>query len=715
MKRTPLEWWLCLLLASGAQARSLENDDIRVELSPGTGSITRLVDKRSGAEMITDSQQASLYQLMLAPIGERTRRILSWQQKAAVVQVGAGQLEIRYAALQPDEAQYIFGAGVMHFPEPQLEVRAVVSLRLDGAHVVGRLHIENRSRETILGVAFPVLGGLAPGTQDNPARIVLPSLSQRVFTRTLGAFTGERVNRYPAMLAASWLSYESGSFNLGIEARSDPEAQDAWFALEPGHFEPGSAYRGRYRHPFIAWLSWPHIAAQSDWTSPEMWIHLHGGDWHTLSAEHREWYRARLDQSADRSGGDRWRESPGFATYRLKRDDNTVDWTYADLDRLAESAADAGIDRLVIEGWRAIEGAGNPAPRGEIADPRLGGAAGLKAANERLAPRGVELLFAFHPALMNVRADEYPSADALWAVRTSRQADQIPVSFLAHTFDWPAAIDTGHLLLEIDPTSGASGFLLGEATRLQAEYGMRNLFLKGVGQRAFLSYGRNRGTVPQDTYRIGYEKLLGGLRRIYPEGLIVNEGFNDLVNPHADAAYTWDQGHDAAILPYSVPWHYLSNDVEALDYAAANASFAHKALINLVIDGGRGHVARYPEFASHLRALRDLKRSSATCYADAEFRDREGLRKVEAPDHVVVSTYRHLESGALGIVMANLGGEAAPVSFELETAEPGGTSKLFRQRADAGEQQKFGGALLGAELQPFEVALYCLEQGRPGP
>ena len=712
MRRTALAGCLGLLLASTAEAQSLENADIRVDFAPRTGSVTRLSDKRSGVEMITDQEQTRLFQLMLTPIGERSRRILSWQQEAAVVQTDPGQVEIRYAALQPDEAQYIFGSGIMHFPEPRLEIRAVVSLRLDGPHLVGRMHVENRSRETITGAAFPFLGGLAPGPEGSAARVVLPSLSQRVFTRTLGAFTGERVNRYPAMLAASWLSYESGSLNLGIEARSGLDAQDAWFALEPGHFEPGSAYRARYHHPFIAWLSWPHIAAQSEWTSPEMWIHLHRGDWHTLSAEHREWHRERPQHSAGRSSNqsaaDGWRESLGFASYRLKRDDNTVDWTYADLDRLAVFAADAGFDRLVIEGWRAVEGPGNPAPRGEIADPRLGGSADLKSAVERLAARNVELLFAFHPALLNVFADAYPSADALWAVTSSRRAEQIPASFLAHTFDYPAALHTGRFMIEIDPTSGATDYLLGEAARLRAGYGVRNLFLKGVGQRAFLSYSRNRGIAPQDTYRSGYQTLLGGLRRIFPDGLLVTEGFNDLVNRHGDAAYTWEQGHDAAILPFSIPWHYLSNDVEALDYAAANASFAHKALINLVVDGGRGHVGRYPEFARHLHALLLLKRLSPACYADAEFRDREGLHAVAAPQHVIVSTFRNLDTAALGIVMANLSPGSARVSLELDAAEPARTATLFRLHAASGEPQTGGGAL-GAELQPFELALYCLE------
>jgi hypothetical protein len=43
----------------------------------------------------------------------------------------------------------------------------------------------------------------------------------------------------------------------------------------------------------------------------------------------------------------------------------------------------------------------------------------------------------------------------------------------------------------------------------------------------------------------------------------------------------------------------LSNDVEALDYAAANTNFTHKLLTNLIVDGGRGTVGDYPEFAAH--------------------------------------------------------------------------------------------------------------------
>jgi len=705
MKRiAALAWFTTALFAAGARAHTLENASLRLEISPETGSILHIVDRRSGVDLVSGGQELRLYQMLLEPIGERTRRILSWQQQAEVRQEGKDRLRLHFSGLRPQEEQYIFGSGVMHFPEPGLPIDVWADLKLDGEHVIAQIRIENRSAETVRGVAFPVIDSLASGAGEQTAQIVLPSLGQRVFPHTrLSAFTGERANRYPAMLAAAWLNYEVGMLSLGLESTAGTASQDAWFALNDGHFRPGSAYRGRYQFPFVAWLSWPHIDGGETWASSEFRIHVHSGDWHQLASEHREW--ARPNQAPE--ARDPWRGHLGFATYRLKRDDNTVNWTYAGMEALAEEAAAAGFDRLVVEGWREIEGMSNPAPRGEVADPRLGGAPELKSVNERLASRGIDLLFAFHPALINVRAEDYPSDDSLWAIRTSRNDDQVMVDFLANTFDYPATLDTGHLRIEIDPTSAATDFLLDEASRLRREYGIRNLLLKGVGQRAFLSYARNRGTAPQDTYSLGYARLLGGLREIFADGLLLNEGFNDLVNRYGDAAYTWDQTHDAAILPYSIPWRYLSNDVEALDYAAANISFAHKALINLIVDGGEGTVSRYTAFVRHLSALRTLKTATPSCYADAEYRDHDGLGATASGPETVVSVFRNRVSGATGIVMANLGGEPASVETRLADAAEDAGGELYRTSNAEGATSVRVSQPLNVALQPFEVAIFC--------
>jgi len=302
-----------------------------------------------------------------------------------------------------------------------------------------------------------------------------------------------------------------------------------------------------------------------------------------------------------------------------------------------------------------------------------------------LREKGVNLLFAYHPALMNVKQDHYPPEHAFWAVKTRRDATQIPVDYEFENVDYPLAIAGYHYWIEIDPTSPATDYQLVEARRLKKEYGFQNLFLKGIGQRAFLSYNRYQGIAPQDVYATGYKKLLGGLREVFSDGLLLNEGFNDLVNPFGDGAYTWDQTHDSEILAYSLPWRAFSNDVEALDYEAANISFVHKVLINLMVDAGASSVAAYPEFAQHLLSLQKLKAATAPYYADAEFRDHDGLKNVTNAPGTVVAVFANQTSHKTGIVVANLTEQRVSAGFEVQSPTSVASARVFPQGSEIEE------------------------------
>jgi hypothetical protein len=639
----------------------VENANLRLEVSPKTGSIIHLFDKRNQTEYIADQKLVRLFELTIPDTDNYARRIVSWNQQTASVETRGDQIEIRYNELQPDQEQYQFGAGVVHVPEPKLPIAMEITLQLQGDHISAHMHVENRSMLLITGVIFPFIGGIPPKSDSNSARFVVPSLGQRVYSSTKGELSGEKALRYPGVLASSWVNYEFASKGLGIEAKTGLDSQDAYFSMSPGPMQEGSGYRGRYEYPFMGWIEYPHIGGQSEWSSPELVIHVHNSDWHTIAAEHREWFRAKNKPEASKL----WDETLGFATFRLKRDDNTIDWKYSDIPRLAADSEKAGFRRLVIEGWRSQEGTSNPSPYGEIADPRMGGAAGLKQVTADVNGKGVDLLFAFHSALMNVRQDHYPPQNAFWAIRTRRNATQIPVDYMFETVDYPLGIYGYHYWIEIDPTSPATNYLLGEAKRLKDEYGFKNLFLKGIGQRAFLSYNRYQGVSPQDVYAAGYNKYLGGLRQTYAGGILLNEGFNDLVNPFGNGAYTWDQTHDAAILPYSVPWTYLSDDVEALDYEAANTAFAHKALTNLIVDGGQSTVADYPVFAKYLYGLQQLKAATTPYYADAEFRDHDGLKNVTTIPGTIIAVFANEANQKTGIVLANLTDENKSAGFDL--------------------------------------------------
>ncbi len=689
------------LLGCVATAQVVEDSDLRLEASSQTGSIIHLFDKRNQTEYITDEKAVRLFELLIPNTTNYSRRIVSWNQQAASVQTTGDRIEIRYDGLQPDQEQYRFGAGVVHVPEAQLPIAADVTLQLQGDHILVRMHIQNKSLVLITGVVFPYIGGLPSKSGADSAKVIVPSLSQRVFSNTLGVLSGQKALRYPGLLATTWLNYQVGSKGVGIEARSGLDAQDAYFSMSPGPFQEGSAYRGRDEFPFIGWIQYPHIGGQTEWTSPEMVIHVHGSDWHTIAAEHRDWFRAQNQPKP----GTAWQQAIGFATFLLKQDDNTILREYSDLPRLAEQTGKAGIHRLVIDGWRKQEGISNPAPYGEIADPRLGGGAALKPVIADLQKKGTDLLFAYHSALMNVRQDHYPPEHAFWAVKTRRDGTQIPVDYTFETVDYPLGITGYHYWIEIDPTSAATDYLLSEARRLKQEYGFQNLFLKGIGQRAFLSYNRYQGVAPQDVYATGYKEFLGGLQETYSDGLLLNEGFNDLVNPYGNGAYTWDQTHDTEILAYSVPWTYFSNDVEALDYEAADTSFAHKALLNLIVDGGQGSIADYPEFAKHLLALQQLKAATTPYYANAEFRDHDGLQKVTDPPGTVVAVFINRADQKSGIVLANLTGQNKSAGFEL-AASTAMRARVFPQGA-IGEIDLSKPVSL--ELTPHQILILAID------
>jgi hypothetical protein len=694
--------FIFLLLPAPAFAGSLENDLLRVDVSPENGSITKILDKRNQTEYVVDPARARLFRLLLPRRDYPVRRINSWDQQVSSIETQGQTLRIRFKNLQIARQSYVYQVGMFEVPEPHLDIDVLVDFSLEGDHLTCNIQIENHSLEEITDVTFPWIGGVSLTSAQQPAKLVLPTLDGP-YRQTSGFVLGDRAKRYPAVLATSWLNFEYAGKGLGLEVRSEPETQDAYFSLGPSAFPPGSVYWTPPEFPFIAWNFYPHISGQSRWRSPEVIIHVHDSDWHTVAAEHREWYRqhcAPIRSSA-------LDHTSGFATYRLKREDDTVDWKYDDIPKLAEEARLAGMHDLVIDGWREHEGPGNPCPFGEVADPRMGGGARLKALIEKLHQQGIELAFSFHPTLFNSTAEQYPKEADQWSVKTRRQAYQIPVAATYVTADYPYDTQYLHYWAEIDPASPATEFLLREAKRLHDEYGFRNLFLEGVGQRSFLSYNQNDALPPQKVYEVGYKRLLGGLRELFPEGLLLMEGFNDLVNQYGSGGYTWSQIENAEVLAYSLPWIPFSNDVEALDYDKANASFARKILINLIVDGGRGTVGRYPEFAQHLKALAALKEAAGPYYAQAEFRGHEGLKKLDPGAEVAVSVFSNTATGQTGLVLASLGNQPREVSLALDLRGKRSKGHLYRLSHEQKEIELTPNLTVG--LAAYEVAILGIE------
>ncbi len=691
---------LPLRLPAMDDATALENDAIRLEVSPQTGAITRIFDKHTNTEYVEPEAHTRLFQLVLPRPGDLARQIVSTDQKPVSVTVADGVLTIKFEDLQILQKTYLFQAGEMDSPRPKLPIAVTVTFRLQGEHILASIEIENHSLERITDVVFPRVDNLPTTSGNRPFEVILPSLSDKKLTAGPEFLFGERAKTYPALLATSWLNYQAGDKGIGIEIQSSPESQEGLISMSGNGLVAANRPAGGLR--YIGWNFYPHIDGMSSWTSPPIILHVHGSDWHTIAAEHREWYRTQHSPKMVTTFDD----AAAFSTYRLKTDNNTINWRYDDLPKLADASAKAGIRNLVIDGWREREGPGNPSPFGEYPDARLGGAARLKAVNDKLQQSHVNLLFAFHPAYINTATDYYKKEGVRWTVRTRREVEQMQPQFTFYTFDYPYEEEIAHFWGVVDPSLPVTDKLLQDAQRLRDEYGFRNLFLRGVGLQSYLSYNKEDVVPPQKVYEAGYERFLGGLRKLYPDGTLLMEGFNDLVNPFGDGGYTWVQNTDAEVLAYSIPWTPFSNDVDALDYDQANLSFARKILINLLVDGGDGTVERYAQFADHLKALQKLKAGTAPYYAQAEFRDHDGLKKVDAEAQVVISAFDNEAGKRRGIVVANLSEQKKTAKVELDLQSSGMKGHLFRL---GGKQEEVELPQLSLELAPYEVVIIGID------
>lgn len=706
--RTLLLFLLMILpLQVMAAAGTLENQYLRLQVSSQNGSVIHLVDKRTGTDYIGNLKDARLFRLLIPRKGYLSRRINSWGQKAEQVEVSNGVLTIRFHHLQISRHRYYFQSGVMDVPEPRLNIDVTVTFRLHGRSILGRIEVDNHSLVEITDVTFPWLGGLIEKSAGKPAEVVLPSVGQKILLNTSGSLSGAHAKRYPALLASTWINYEFPGKSVGIEARSQADSQDAFLFLTRGTLASDSTYAYGAHSPYIAWNFYPHIPTDSQWTSPEVVIHVEDSDWHAIARDHREWYRSHFSPTYSTA----FNRSIGFATYRLKKQNNDINWSYAQIPMLARQAEMAGIRDLVIEGWRKQEGNGNHCPFEEIADPRLGGAAKLKATIGELHKQGIKLIFAFHPNLIDTVSKQYQEGAAKrWTVKTRRQANQLPPSYTFYTFDYPYWQSASHYWAVMDPTTAGTDYLLKQAKRLRDDYGFRNLFLRGVGLESFLSYNHFDPVPPQKVYEVGYAKLLGGLKKLFPQGMLMMEGFNDLVNRYSSAGYGWNQSVDPQILAYSLPWVPFSNDVEALDYDKANESFARKVLINLIVNGGDGTVGRYREFARHLEELEILKKATAPYYADADFRDHDGVKVLQSNPKVVLSVFRNRASRQMGIVVANLGKDPQTASFELEGPAVTPQGRLYQ--LGAAQKTISLAPSVSIPLGPYGVALVAINPNR---
>lgn len=191
----------------------LEDDNILVEVSRATGSITRVHDKKTGLELIREPRLAASYRFALPLPGKEpwetieANWILGAQQDPPKCRVEADALTVRWAA------------PLTNYLGEEFDVSATMRIELRDGGALLSLELDNGTPYAVGETYFPVLGGLQglgeTRVQARATRTVRPAADRacvssdifRVFSSMswLGDQGPEQFYAFPDTQPAPWV------------------------------------------------------------------------------------------------------------------------------------------------------------------------------------------------------------------------------------------------------------------------------------------------------------------------------------------------------------------------------------------------------------------------------------------------------------------------------------------------------------------------------
>ncbi|MBX7259595.1 MAG: hypothetical protein K1Y02_24765 [Candidatus Hydrogenedentes bacterium] len=666
----------------------LENDYIRVSLNEATGGALSLLNKRRNTELVATPSTSPLFRL-IAPKDDLLCHLLD--PGVAI-------------------ASTTDGKAVFTFDWPHLF--ATMQVELSGPAILASLRIENRSSLTIEEVQFPSVTGLGP---IPGGMLTLPNFGRRRLDPFGPDLSGDRRHaeqylakltaRYPERMVTAWCDYASAEHGIALEARHTDFRMIDFMVAKTVNKKASPFTRTldiTAAHPY-------RIAPGEWWESPPMRLLLHEGDWHTVADEHREWAETWLPRRVPTRT---FADSVGWHYFFLKHQDGSHRFTYADIPRMAKAALDAGCPYLLLFGWHA-PGHDNHYCYRYVPSDAWGGIEALRAGIEQARAMGARVIPFFNGTLANVNAPEHRAFGHRWEARTREDAPYHAGDWAGFTVDVPTT-SRGRMHHELCPTPEHQQFFLETLRRIVADYAFGNIQLDQIAIKMMPCYNvDHRHDQPARAFTDGIASILRETRAFldaaYPDGMILSECTNEFTGQWCDGAWTWEFVEDTEPILYACPWLLTSTCVDAMEFAETNRAFVHKIMLDMRIGGGDELIAEYPAYSEHVRKLSALKRRTRKYYADACFRDLEGLADLNAQGEgrTVAKVFSNRIEKTSGIAVAETAG--SPVQVDLRWNLSGVEGAKLESSTGISKNLEISDGRVTLHLDAYEVALLCID------
>jgi len=670
----------------------------RIDLHPDTGAIAGIEDTLAGRVLLDAFEGGRTDGRLLRII---TPRPMWWSRYA--------DSHEQTVEIAPDGEGIALRVNDLVTPDGPSGLRASVQVRPSGREdeIGFSMQLENHGQSTVTEVLFPWLGGWTgyggPG-EDTMALGGSAWQNPHGFPTGAGTPYARAPQRagfyYPVNLYAPWVDLSGPGGGLSY-INYMPEPENGYVSLENL-----AGYERGLRLAF----GWAHtIALQpgDTWTSPEIGIAAHGGDWHETADRYTAWSDEKL-QPADTPMS--VRTGIGFQNVFFRGFDGTPIRDLTEIPQVATIGKKYGVDHLCVWDYLTL---GNYAKHDPVDLMDYAGAdrehleTGLAVCKE---------LGIMTSALTNFRHPNASAGDAAMQTQIKRRYDGT-----ALTENWSGSHNHGQLWMKhMGPESYVYSPFSPEhrerVLRQTGEYlnlGYTSIFydqpFETHGDYGFIPAGHR----PEHTHREAL-RMVADVRRAMreqsPEAIVIGEECDPFASQWIDLWMSWRfsaiaAADGTAAIRYSIPRTILSWVVDTQPDRASLA-FALGMQLCLMVRGGEGTLDDEPALASHVAALQRLRKATAERTVLARFRHHKGLT-IDATDGLYAYSFESAQGPA--VALAAVGREASgTVIVDRDSfADPGDPQAGELVRLD-GTREATTGDTHDFELAADEVAVWTL-------
>ena len=350
----------------------LDNEHLRIEIDPGNGAITRILDKQGQIQLVPVDGLAENFRLVLRGPGATHRTILGRNQKLSSVSKAGGVLDLAWKQPLADTN------GGKH----NLQVR--MKIRLAGESLEFRVFVDNETEHKVAQVSYPMIGGLAGfGTEhaNGETFLMLPTSSPSI--KKVAMPFGDTHHIYPGRMCMSFSSvYNTKAGRAMYFASHDTVARLKYY-----RFFEQSSHTGKDVFACIEHM--PFTPAGEGFEGSPIVLRFHDGNSDNAGPIYRDWFTKTFGLMDPLHNWIRRHSFVQDTMFILP--EGTLSYTFKDIPRWAKDARDHGVTAVLVSGWHR-GGHDNGYPHYEP-DPRLGTYEDLKRGLDACHKMGVRVYF----------------------------------------------------------------------------------------------------------------------------------------------------------------------------------------------------------------------------------------------------------------------------------------------------------------------------------